>query len=112
MVGGGMVRMAWRGKQSADEAALALARAQVVELELSPDLHHALFGKLCPAASAGAAGRIDMSGGPELLRSAAEIRSLEPLAALAEAVSEFGAEVRLISPPPRFVIQPREDGSG
>lgn len=97
-------RLLWDGKSTL-LALRELVQARLnFELQLPPDYHFALFRHLYPHAATDAPGRIDISGGAELIGRIADIRGLNELAELASLVAASHAQVRVLSPGPGIQI--------
>jgi hypothetical protein len=92
-------RLTWRGPKSVGEVVRKLAMRKPVVVSLPWSFHHALCVQLCDYAKLH--GRLDVSGGPELLARLAEMTGLHPVAELLEPARVAGAAVRIHSPPPQ-----------
>ena len=89
----------WQRARLAAEVQAAMARGESVEIELPADTHYALTAALLMRPG-------EISGGPELLRTMARVRSLAELSQFEDAVRAAGYEVSLSSPPPLLSLTP------
>ncbi|RRQ20688.1 hypothetical protein [Thiohalobacter thiocyanaticus] len=93
----------WEGNETIAEAKRLIDQRTPLELQLPPDLHFALFSRLC-AEERNQPESVEIEGGPELLEQIAQISALAALADLVVPLREAGAGVRVISPSPAILI--------
>lgn len=94
----------WEGNETIAEAKRLIDQRTPLELQLPPDLHFALFSRLCSDHDRNQPEAIEIEGGPELLGQIAQINALKALADLVTPLHEAGAGVRIISPSPAIQI--------
>lgn len=92
----------WQGESTVPEVAGGLKMCDRIELSLPNNFNHALFAHFYPNAVPGVE-ELNIHGGAEVLRRAAEVDGLEDLQALVDLVVDEQAHVRIISPP-RIII--------
>jgi hypothetical protein len=95
----------WRGTETVEKAAAALAHRADISLSLPPSFHHAVATRLSSPAASPPLEAVDVSGGADLLGRLATIRGLEGLAGLEAPVARMGARVRVMSPSPTVAIR-------
>ncbi len=106
-----IVKIDWKGGKTAAAARTAIDRRLNVELSLPANYHHALSAQLYPKSEPARPPIIDVTGGAELLFEIARINGLIEIAGLAQAASETGARVQVLSPSPKVAITfPAPDG--
>lgn len=99
----------WEGRETIEEAGRLIAQRSALELQLPPDTHFALFSHLCGEQGRSQPETLDLDGGAELVRKAAEVSALKDLEALVPTLQEAGARVHIISPSPAIQIEFPED---
>jgi len=92
------LKLVWRGRETADAAAQAIADSRRVEITLPANFHHALFARVHPAPGAASMEILDVSGGAELLRTVAAVAGLEDLNRLAPPLQRAAYRVHLADP--------------
>lgn len=96
--------LVWEGNETIAEAIRLIGQRTTLELQLPPDLHFALFSRLCTGQERNQPEAIEIEGGSELLEQIAQINALKALAGLVTPLREAGAGVRIISPSPAIQI--------
>lgn len=99
-----IVKIDWKGGKTAAAARTAIDRRLNIELSLPANYHHALSAQLYPTSEPPQPAIIDVTGGAELLFEIASINGLIEIAGLAQAASETGARVQILSPSPKIAI--------
>lgn len=99
-----IVEIDWKDGKSAAAAQTAIEQRLNVELRLPANYHHALSAHLYPESESVRPAVIDVTGGAELLFEIARINGLIEIAGLAQAASEAGARVQVLSPSPKIEI--------
>lgn len=99
-----VVNLRWHGPATVDVARAAVHDHRDVELQLPAGFHHAMLVHFQIGAAPGRGEMLDVQGGPELLRQAADIHGLDALGALHDPVRREHAHVRIVSPSPKIVI--------
>lgn len=103
-------RIRWSGDAAVSQVVECLESGIEFQLELPPNVHHALFSRLRPDAAPGQPELLDIEGGSELIESIASVASLEALNQLDEPLAAAGAHLSVVSPHPRIVVTYAEGG--
>lgn len=94
-----LAKLVWQGDDTITAVHELLDTVRRIEITLPANYNHALFTALHPDPAVAGAETIDSRAGPELLRTIAQVRGLEPLSALADILRPLDARVQLLSPP-------------
>jgi len=97
-------RIRWSGDATVSQVVGCLENGIEFQLDLPPNVHHALFSRLCPDVPAGQPELLNVEGGSELIESIATVAGLEALHQLDGPLAAVGAHLAVISPHPRIVV--------
>lgn len=97
-------RIRWSGDATISQAVGCLESGIEFQLDLPPNVHHALFSRLYPDAPAGQPELLEVEGGSELIESIATVAGLEVLHQLDGPLAAAGAHLSVVSPHPRIVV--------
>lgn len=100
-----LIRLLWQDENTLATAQRHLAAGEAVELQLPANYSHTLFVRLQPQAKPGLPEELDLTAAADLLERLSEIKGLEGLATLNTVIAGSAARIRILSPPPRILIE-------
>ena len=99
----------WRGTDTVHAVQRAIDEDRLVEVTLPNNMHHVLFAHFHPQETGAGAKVLDVTGGPELLETIADIAGLKEWDELVEPARDHGYLVQL-SNPALIVLRPKTSG--